>query len=78
MRLKLGKNIFLFSCYTGLTYVDVSKLKRSEVLKGIDGEIWIYYTNRKRLTHYPLFPCFLLPLKLWNDTRKTRNVNTIA
>lgn len=41
-RLQLVKDIFLFSCYTGLAYVDVRKLTRKEVIKGIDGDLWIF------------------------------------
>lgn len=46
-RLNLVKDIFVFSCYTGLAYFDVRKLKRSEVIKGIDSNMWIY-TNRQK------------------------------
>lgn len=28
------RDMFVFSCYTGLAYVDVYKLKRSELVKG--------------------------------------------
>ena len=37
-RLEIVKNIFLFSCYSGLAYADFQKLKRSEIRIGIDGE----------------------------------------
>ena len=30
-RLTLVRDIFLFSCYTGLSYADVKKLKHSEI-----------------------------------------------
>ena len=57
-RLRLVRDIFLFCCYTGLAYVDVRKLRRSEVVKGIDGESWIY-TNRQKtdtLSRIPVLP----------------------
>ncbi len=41
------KDIFLFSCYTGLAYADVKKLKWSEIAPGIDGNFWIF-TNRQK------------------------------
>jgi integrase len=68
-RLRLVKDIFLFCCYTGLAYVDVRKLKRSEVLKGIDGENWIY-TNRKKtdtLSRIPILPSALEILERYED-----------
>lgn len=57
-RLQLVKEIFLFSCYTGLAYADVHKLKRSEINLGIDGNKWIF-TKRKKtdsLSKIPLLP----------------------
>ena len=35
------RDIFLFSCFTGLAYADVRKLKRSEIRVGIDGKKWL-------------------------------------
>src|SRR2546428_2046434 len=46
-RLNVVRDIFVFCCYTGLAYVDVHKLKRSELVKGIDGNLWIY-THRQK------------------------------
>ena len=68
-RLKLVRDIFLFSCYTGLAYVDVRKLKRSEVIKGIDGENWIY-TNRQKtdtLSRIPLLQPALAVMQAYQD-----------
>ena len=36
-RLSQVRDVFLFCCFTGLAYVDVKKLKASEIIKGIDG-----------------------------------------
>lgn len=41
-RLALVRDIFLFSCFTGLAYADVGKVRRSEVGIGVDGGQWIY------------------------------------
>lgn len=41
-RLNLVKDIFLFSCFTGLAYSDVKKLKRINIGLGVDGESWIF------------------------------------
>lgn len=46
-RVTAVRNIFLFSCYTGLAYADVKKLKRSEIVTGIDGQKWIYTSRQK-------------------------------
>ncbi|REG88369.1 integrase-like protein, partial [Algoriphagus antarcticus] len=37
-RLVHVRDIFLFSCYTGLAYIDVKNLQKSQISVGIDGE----------------------------------------
>ncbi|WP_072360225.1 site-specific integrase [Chitinophaga sancti] len=39
-RLEFVRRIFLFQCYTGLAYSDVSKLKSSELIE-LNGKLWI-------------------------------------
>lgn len=46
-RLSQVRDIFLFSCYTGLAYVDVHKLRRSQIAKGVDGDQWIFTSRQK-------------------------------
>ena len=41
------RDIFLFCCYTGLAYADIKKLKRSEIVIGVDGERWIFTSTAK-------------------------------
>ncbi|MEO7049457.1 MAG: site-specific integrase [Ferruginibacter sp.] len=68
-RLELVKNIFLFSCYTGLAYADVQKLNRSEIVIGIDGEKWVF-TKRQKTdspSRIPLLPVALSILQLYED-----------
>jgi len=68
-RLRLVRDIFLFSCYTGLAYVDVKKLKRSEMARGIDGDLWIH-TNRQKtdtLSRIPILPVALKVIEKYED-----------
>jgi site-specific recombinase XerD len=44
------RDIFLFSCYTGLSYADVKKLKRPEIITGVDGEKWVFTSRQKTNT----------------------------
>lgn len=55
-RLDQVRGIFVFCCYTGLSYADVRKLKRSEIRTGDDGKLWIFTKREKTLTssHVPL------------------------
>ncbi|HTK19676.1 MAG TPA: site-specific integrase [Mucilaginibacter sp.] len=46
-RLELIKDLFLFSCFTGLSYADLVALKPSDLVIGIDREIWINTTRIK-------------------------------
>lgn len=41
------RDIFIFSCYTGLSYIDVKHLKKGNIVRGIDGSNWIYSIRRK-------------------------------
>ncbi|WP_342083560.1 site-specific integrase [Dyadobacter sp. OTU695] len=57
-RLRLVRDIFVFSCYTGLAYVDVQKLRRSEITIGIDGGQWLQIKRQKTESRssIPLLP----------------------
>ncbi|ACT93584.1 site-specific integrase [Dyadobacter fermentans] len=46
-RLDQVRDIFVFCCYTGLSYADVYKLKRSEVILGVDKNRWITLKRQK-------------------------------
>jgi site-specific recombinase XerD len=46
-RLAVVRDIFLFSCFTGLAYIDVKNLTKSHISTGIDGEKWIF-THRQK------------------------------
>jgi len=46
-RLDQVRDVFVFVCYTGLSYSDLKKLTRSSISKGIDGKNWIIYEREK-------------------------------
>jgi site-specific recombinase XerD len=58
VRLDQVRDIFLFSCYTGLSYSDVMNLTQKDITIGIDGEQWIFTTRTKTDTssRIPLLP----------------------
>ena len=41
------KDVFLFSCYTGLSYIDIKELHSNQILIGIDGNHWIHTKRAK-------------------------------
>src|SRR3546814_14676249 len=57
-RIQMVKDLFIFSCYTGLAYVDVSNLTPASIVTGTDGAQCIS-TRRKKTripVHVPLLP----------------------
>ena len=57
-RLDQVRDIFLFSCYTGLSYSDVMKLSSKDIAIGMDGEQWIFINRTKTNapSRVPLLP----------------------
>jgi len=76
---RVGKvrDIFLFSCYTGLAYADVKKLKRSDIKKGVDGKDWIFASRQKTDTDFriPLLPDAAAILKKYADDPQCVNMD---
>ncbi|GAA3569528.1 site-specific integrase [Snuella lapsa] len=67
-RLQRIKDCFVFSCYTGLSYVDVKEITQSHIVKGIDNNHWIY-TKREKTDEQVKVP--ILP-KAWAILEKYR------
>lgn len=58
IRLQWVRDLFVFSCYTGLAYIDVMKLTPQNITIGIDGAQWLI-TNRQKTSNsvrVPLLP----------------------
>ncbi len=58
-RLELVRDMFIFSCFTGLAYIDVFNLTKSNIVIGIDGEKWIS-THRQKTESASKIP--ILPI----------------
>lgn len=52
------RDIFIFSCYTGLSWIDVKQLSHNHIVKGMDGGDWIYTSREKTDTtvKIPILP----------------------
>jgi len=46
-RLDRVRDLFVFSCYTGIAYIDVMGLTKDNILMGIDGNNWIITKRQK-------------------------------
>ncbi len=69
-RLEKVRDIFVFSCYTGLSYADVQHLQKSDIVRGFDGKLWI---DRQRIKtgnefNVPLLDIPLAILDRYADT----------
>ena len=80
--IKLNKNlnkvrdIFLFLCYTGLSYVDLYNLNIKNIQKGNDGLQWIYIKRHKTdiPSNVPILPYAFYILDIY---KKHKNTNRI-
>lgn len=66
-RLKLVQDLFLFSCYTGLPYLELMNLKTQHIINGFDGNKWIKIKREKtsKDLSIPLLPKALEILKTY-------------
>lgn len=78
-RLKIVRDMFVFSCYTGLAYSDVKKLSSADITKGIDGGKWIRIkrTKTKSLSSIPLLPVAEEILERYKDHPEVRDGNYV-
>ncbi|MDG5492893.1 site-specific integrase [Psychroserpens sp. SPM9] len=78
-RLNLVKDLFIFSCYTGLSYIDVMKLNEDNIAIGIDGGRWLI-TNRQKTHNKVKVPLLSIAEELIEKYRghiKTKKTKTL-
>lgn len=46
-RLDRVRDLFVFSCYTGISYIDIMHLTKDNLVRGLDGGNWIYTKRQK-------------------------------
>lgn len=78
-RLNIVKDIFLFSCYTGLSYIDITKLTMDNIGMDFDGNQWIETERQKTKTalKIPLLNQARDILKRYQDHPKTVHSKTL-
>ncbi|MDV3846071.1 recombinase [Elizabethkingia anophelis] len=56
--LNLVRDLFIFSCYTGLAYIDIYNLTKNHISIGVDENLWIMTHRQKTHTasNIPLLP----------------------
>ena len=78
-RLALVRDIFLFSCFTGLAYIDVKNLTKAHISIGIDGEKWIF-THRQKTesaSKIPILPVTQMIIDKYEDHPECINQNKL-
>ncbi len=78
-RLELVRDIFIFSCFTGLAYIDVKQLSANNISFGIDGDKWIFKNRQKTDTtsKIPLLPMALEIINKYENYPVCKNENRL-
>jgi site-specific recombinase XerD len=78
-RLELVRDIFVFSCFTGLAYIDVKQLTTDNIVLGIDGDKWINKNRQKTDTNskIPLLSTAQYIMNKYADYPVNKNKGTI-
>jgi site-specific recombinase XerD len=68
-RLKHVRDIFVFCCYTGLSYIDVKQLRTSDIGKGVNDKLWVLTSREKTEinSNIPLLPGALKIISKYAD-----------
>lgn len=69
-RLYLVRDLFLFSCYTGISYGDMCRLTAANLETAEDGTVWIKATQEKTNVEFEI-PLLDLPLHIIDKYRDT-------
>ena len=64
-RLEQVRDVFIFSCFTGLAYIDVKNLKKENIRKSFDGKLWIM-TKRQKTNIQSNILLLDVPLHIFN------------
>jgi len=62
-RLAIVRDMYVFSCFTGLPFSDLEKLTPADISIGIDGEKWLIYNRTKTGNRSPV-PLLPIPLSI--------------
>lgn len=75
-RLTLVKDLFIFSCYTGLSFAEICNLRKDNIQKMNDGSSWIFIKRKKTdvMSYIPLLP---IPILLIGKYQNTKNEDLV-
>ena len=78
-RLSVVRDIFIFACYTGLSFSDIAKLNKIHLQQGNDGKEWIIIDRSKtnNRCRIPILPKVREILKRYEDYPKISNKDVL-
>ncbi|WP_396603267.1 site-specific integrase [Algibacter sp. R77976] len=78
-RLERVKDCFIFSCYTGLSYIDVKELIINQIVRGIDNNYWIFTKREKtnETVKIPVLPQAMTIINKYKDSIENKISKTI-
>ncbi|PKQ46584.1 site-specific integrase [Confluentibacter flavum] len=78
-RLERVKDCFIFSCYTGLSYIDVKELTVDQITRGIDKKYWIFTKREKtdETVKVPILPPAMEILEKYNSISENSQVESL-
>ncbi len=78
-RLQYVRDLFVFSCYTGLAYIDAVQLKPENISIGMDGENWISVSRQKtrQPVRIPILPKAQEVLDTYKDHPRALNIGCL-
>ncbi|WP_179367658.1 site-specific integrase [Winogradskyella forsetii] len=78
-RLMVVKDLFVFSCYTGISYSDIVELTKTNIKVGIDGNPWIMANRVKTGTPFkiPLLPSAAVLIEKYREHPRTQGTSNL-
>jgi len=70
-RVQRVKDMFIFCCYTGLGFKEMSQLQKKDITRDFDGELWLTINRQKtgRVYKLPLLPRAKVIMENYNDAK---------
>ncbi len=76
-RLRAVRDMFIFSCYTGIPFADLQLLTTENIIQGIDGHLWLNYNRKKtgNAVRLPILPKVMQIIEDYRDYPKLTSTN---
>ncbi|MDB9148577.1 site-specific integrase [Parabacteroides distasonis] len=78
-RIDLVRDIFIFGCYTGLSFIDIKQLTAEHIVKDKEGNFWIRKARQKtkNMCNIPLLDIPLAIIEKYKDNPKCQKQNVL-